>query len=106
MTLAEAGAATVLGELGRRRPALTALMDAHDEAAPDDMRESLGYGIVISQTCDVAASGPGRRHPTVQVSPVIDLVDRKDDQDECSRLSRLRPTEGSCSRTAILNAGS
>jgi hypothetical protein len=30
-------------------------------------------GIITSQTCDVVATGPGSRHPTVQVSPVIRL---------------------------------
>ncbi len=29
--------------------------------------------IITSQTCDVVATGPGSRHPTVQVSPLIDL---------------------------------
>jgi hypothetical protein len=29
------------------------------------------YGIITSQTCDIAATGPGARHPTVQVSPLI-----------------------------------
>jgi hypothetical protein len=35
-------------------------------------------GIVTSQTCDVGATGPGARHPTVQVSPLV-------------RLDQLRP---------------
>lgn len=29
------------------------------------------YAVICSQTCDVAAVGPGSRHPFVQVSPVI-----------------------------------
>lgn len=29
--------------------------------------------IITSQTCDVVATGPGGRHSTVQVSPVINL---------------------------------
>ncbi len=40
------------------------------------MRASLsdtGYYALTSQTCDVAVSGPGKRHPFVQVSPVRDI---------------------------------
>jgi hypothetical protein len=29
------------------------------------------YGIIRSQTCDIGAGGPGRRHPFVDVSPVL-----------------------------------
>lgn len=32
-----------------------------------------GYFAVVSQTCDVAASGPGKRHPFIQVSPVRNI---------------------------------
>lgn len=32
------------------------------------------WGIITSQTCDVVATGPGARHPTVQVSPLLDLT--------------------------------
>ncbi|QDW28604.1 hypothetical protein FFF93_001490 [Arthrobacter sp. KBS0702] len=32
-----------------------------------------GYFAVVSQTCDIAATGPGKRHPFVQVCPVRDL---------------------------------
>jgi hypothetical protein len=32
-----------------------------------------GYFAVVSQTCDIAATGPGRRHPFVQVCPVRNL---------------------------------
>lgn len=32
-----------------------------------------GYAAITSQTCDVVGSGPGARHPYVQVSPVRDL---------------------------------
>ncbi|MBB6405081.1 hypothetical protein [Arthrobacter sp. AZCC_0090] len=32
-----------------------------------------GYFAVVSQTCDIAAAGPGRRHPFVHVCPVRDL---------------------------------
>lgn len=32
-----------------------------------------GYLAVVSQTCDIAATGPGRRHPFVQVCPVRDV---------------------------------
>lgn len=30
-------------------------------------------GIIVSQTCDVVATGPGARHPTVQVAPIVNL---------------------------------
>ncbi|MGC4111143.1 MAG: hypothetical protein QM747_12120 [Nocardioides sp.] len=47
-----------------------------DELAADasgDVATSAGrgWGIITSQTCDVAGSGPGARHHTVQVSPVV-----------------------------------
>lgn len=32
-----------------------------------------GYFAVVSQTCDIVASGPGRRHPMVQICPVRDI---------------------------------
>lgn len=32
---------------------------------------SVPFGVVTSQTCDIAATGPGYHHPTVQVSPVV-----------------------------------
>lgn len=32
-----------------------------------------GYFAVVSQTCDIAATGPGKRHPFVQICPVRDL---------------------------------
>lgn len=31
------------------------------------------YGIVCSQTCDIGGEGPGRRHPFIQISPVVNL---------------------------------
>lgn len=33
-----------------------------------------GFFALVSQTCDIAAAGPGRRHPFVQVCPVRDLA--------------------------------
>jgi hypothetical protein len=32
-----------------------------------------GYFAVVSQTCDIAATGPGKRHPFVQICPVRDV---------------------------------
>lgn len=32
-----------------------------------------GYLVIVSQTCDIAATGPGARHPFVQVCPVRDI---------------------------------
>jgi hypothetical protein len=31
------------------------------------------YGVITSQTCDVVTTGPGRHHPFVQVSPVVNV---------------------------------
>ena len=36
------------------------------------------WAVITSQTCDIPGTGPGARHPTVQVSPVV----RVDDIDE------------------------
>jgi hypothetical protein len=33
------------------------------------------YGIIRSQTCDIGAGGPGRKHPFVDVSPVYEASD-------------------------------
>ena len=43
------------------------------EAEHEAQTNQQPMAIVTSQTCDVAATGPGGRHPTVQVSPVIPL---------------------------------
>lgn len=62
-------------------PVLLTEVDAGD-AAPEDLIVADGDwacdegsqvvgGLVVSQTCDVAAKGPGERHVTVQVSPVV-----------------------------------
>ena len=32
------------------------------------------WSIVTSQTCDIGTTGPGRHHPFVQVSPVVDFA--------------------------------
>jgi hypothetical protein len=32
-----------------------------------------GYFAIVSQTCDIGATGPGKRHPFVQVCPVRDV---------------------------------
>lgn len=40
--------------------------------AVDSVADS-GYCAVTSQTCDIAATGPGKRHPTVQICPVRDV---------------------------------
>lgn len=44
-----------------------------------------GYMAVISQTCDIAAEGPGKRHPFVQVCPVRD-VGQVFDEDKIQQL--------------------
>lgn len=45
-------------------------------------QESAGWAgswsIITSQTCDVVATGPGQRHPTVQVCPLLPLHDHLD----------------------------
>lgn len=40
--------------------------------------EGFDWGIIVSQTCDVVSTGPGRRHPFAQVSPVY--VTRQGDE--------------------------
>lgn len=45
-------------------------LDADEHVIPAEQ-----LGIVVSQTCDVAATGPGARHPTVQVAPIVNLTD-------------------------------
>ena len=47
---------------GEPGPLTTVQLEAH-----------VPYGIIVSQTCDVAARGPGVRHPTVQVCPVVQV---------------------------------
>ena len=45
-----------------------------DEVAVDGdetLSRGRGWAIVTSQTCDIGTTGPGKRHPTVQVSPVV-----------------------------------
>lgn len=42
--------------------------------------DSPAYGVITSQTCDVVTTGPGRRHPFVQVSPVVDVRDLPPDK--------------------------
>jgi hypothetical protein len=38
---------------------------------PDENGENArAWGVVTSQTCDIATTGPGQRHPTVQVAPL------------------------------------
>jgi hypothetical protein len=38
---------------------------------PDENGEdACVWGVVTSQTCDIATTGPGQRHPTVQVAPL------------------------------------
>ncbi|MBB2923197.1 hypothetical protein [Cellulomonas cellasea] len=36
------------------------------------------WSILTSQTCDIVATGPGQRHPTVQVCPLLRLDDHLD----------------------------
>lgn len=43
------------------------------------------WSVITSQTCDVVATGPGARHPFVQVSPLIDLAGVNPDAVEAIR---------------------
>ncbi|WP_405949431.1 hypothetical protein OG588_26250 [Streptomyces prunicolor] len=60
--------------------------DSDGESAPvnwvhisvEDFR--CAWAIVTSQTCDVAAVGPGARHPLVQVSPVVRIPNISDNR--------------------------
>lgn len=56
------------------------LPDASDTTKPSyvepDVRfiaEASEWSVITSQTCDVAAQGPGAQHPYVQVSPLVNL---------------------------------
>lgn len=44
-----------------------------DASGADPRQTALDFGIVTTQTCDIGALGPGRKHPTVQVSPLLRL---------------------------------
>jgi hypothetical protein len=39
----------------------------------DSVDQVPALGIITSQTCDIAATGPGSRHPVVQISPLVRL---------------------------------
>lgn len=43
----------------------------HDGAGVAVWASRAAFFIITSQTCDIAATGPGARHPFVQVSPVL-----------------------------------
>jgi hypothetical protein len=45
-------------------------------------------GVITSQTCDIGATGPGARHPTVQVSPLVRLAHLGTDRGEAIRKNR------------------
>ncbi len=45
----------------------------HEEAGVAVWTSQAEFFIITSQTCDIAATGPGARHPFVQVSPVLQL---------------------------------
>lgn len=46
--------------------------DAEGNSLPAASRYNLG--VITSQTCDIAATGPGRRHPVIQVSPLVPIA--------------------------------
>jgi hypothetical protein len=64
-------------------PVADVVVDAHPDGgwvvlraeatATDDGVVADELGVIISQTCDVGGTGPGARHPTVQVCPVVHL---------------------------------
>lgn len=47
------------------------------------------YVVIISQTCDVVGTGPGARHPFVQVCPIRDVSDWTADRLEQLRRGKL-----------------
>jgi hypothetical protein len=47
-----------------------------DQEEPSSWADS--WSIITSQTCDIVATGPGQRHPTVQVCPLLRLDDHLD----------------------------
>jgi hypothetical protein len=50
--------------------------DPADGDPADETGWASSWSIITSQTCDVVATGPGQRHPTVQVCPLLNLGDR------------------------------
>lgn len=54
-----------------------AVWDEQDVLATPGVERALseeGWAIVTSQTCDIGSTGPGARHPVVQVSPVVSMT--------------------------------
>lgn len=80
------------GDLMQGVPLLWAEPDAHPRPAPvtpGGTNEaallspfasdgSFPWAAITSQTCDIGASGPGARHPFVQVSPVVSLAGKSE----------------------------
>lgn len=60
-------------------PGLDAITGIEQSSADDEMitMDTPGrpWGVVTSQTCDIAATGPGRLHPFIQASPVISAAE-------------------------------
>jgi hypothetical protein len=56
-----------------------------EEGITPPVAERYDYGIITSQTCDIAATGPGARHPVVQVSPLV-LIESLGERAESVRL--------------------
>jgi hypothetical protein len=72
----------IVGDLGTWLSAAGRYDPVTGEDIPDDESRLVavaagvgdaGYLAVVSQTCDIAATGPGARHPFVQVCPVRDV---------------------------------
>lgn len=53
-------------------------VDAEDHWRAIDATPDHEWSIVVSQTCDIGATGPGARHPFVMCAPLICLDDRPD----------------------------
>ncbi len=52
--------------------------------------DSQGYAVITTQTCDIAAEGPGARHSFVDVSPVFDVSGMSENQwHDISRFRRV-----------------
>lgn len=60
--------------------------DETDTSGWPDAKDSQ-WGVVVSQTCDVMAVGPGGKHPTVQVAPLRRLTGAHD-PGEITRVKR------------------
>lgn len=81
------------GPAGRDRVIGTPGAPAPGVGAPWDVIElpvdSGGFAIITSQTCDIAATGPGARHAFVDVSPVFEVALSENEWDAIESFQKI-----------------